>query len=201
MDNFDFKKYLAEGRMLKENTLKDDIKDFLDSIDIDNYQRSKDNDPDFENVDFDMDFFLDMYPKYAGKEEEIKSYLETSLNEVQLDPENQKLKDQYIDAYLSMAIDPYYYDEDAPSIVDIEKHAKEYEYEDTLKTIDNYNNPEIQGSRNTKASRDPLATKSPGNSIDNLYMRDPMQNLTKKGKMNKLDIDRLKMKIRQNLGM
>ena len=30
-------------------------------------------------------------------------------------------------------------------------------------------------------------------------MRDPMQNLTKKGKMNKLDVDRLKMRIRKNL--
>jgi hypothetical protein len=32
-------------------------------------------------------------------------------------------------------------------------------------------------------------------------MRDPLQNLTKKGKMNKLDVDRLKMKIKQNLGI
>ena len=74
MDNFDFKKYLAENKLI-ENTLKNDIKDFLDSIDIDNYQRSKDNDPDFENVDFDMEFFLDMYPEYAGKEEEIQQIL------------------------------------------------------------------------------------------------------------------------------
>lgn len=84
MDNFDFKKYLAENKLI-ENTLKNDIKDFLDSIDIDNYQRSKDNDPDFENVDFDMEFFLDMYPEYAGKEEEIQQILNNdkgaSLNE------------------------------------------------------------------------------------------------------------------------
>jgi hypothetical protein len=83
MDNFDFKKYLSENK-LTENTLKNDIKDFLDSIDIDNYQRSKDNDPDFENVDFDMEFFLDMYPEYAGKEEEIQQILTNkgaSLNE------------------------------------------------------------------------------------------------------------------------
>jgi len=123
------------------------------------------------------------------------------LNEVQLDPENQKIKDQYINAYLDMTVDPYYYDEDEPSIVDIENHAKEYGYEDTLRTIDNYNNPEIQGSRNSKAGEDPLARKAPGNSIDNLYMRDPMQNLTKSGKMNKLDVERLKMRIRKNLGI
>ena len=28
------------------------------------------------------------------------------LNEVQLDPENQKLKDYYIDAYLDMTVEP-----------------------------------------------------------------------------------------------
>jgi hypothetical protein len=83
MENFDFKKYLAESK-LTENTLSKDIEDFKNSIDIDNYQRSKDNDPDFENVDFDMEFFLDMYPEYAGKEEEIQQILNskgTSLNE------------------------------------------------------------------------------------------------------------------------
>jgi len=83
MENFDFKKYLAESK-LTENTLSKDIEDFKNSIEIDNYQRSKDNDPDFENVDFDMEFFLDMYPEYAGKEEEIQQILNskgTSLNE------------------------------------------------------------------------------------------------------------------------
>ena len=123
------------------------------------------------------------------------------LNEVQLDPENQKLKYRYIDAYLDMTIDPYYYDEDAPLSSEIENHAKEYGYEDTLKTIDNYNNSEIQDPRSKTSSEDPLARKAPGNSIDNLYMRDPMQNLTKSGKMNKLDVDRLKMRIKKNLGI
>ena len=134
---------------------------------------------------------------------DFKKYLAEGalLKEIQLDPENQKLKDQYINAYLDMTIDPYYDDEDAPLPSEIENHAKEYGYEDTLKTIDNYNDPEIQGPRSKTSSEDPLARKSPGNSIDNLYMRDPMQNLTKKGKMNKLDIDRLKMRIRKNLGM
>lgn len=87
MDNFDFKKYLAENKLL-EDTLSKDIKDFLDALEIDNYQRSKDNDPDFENVDFDMEFFLDMYPEYEGKEEEILKIInnkETPLNEAVLD--------------------------------------------------------------------------------------------------------------------
>ena len=74
MDNFDFKKYLSENK-LTENTLKNDIKDFLDSIDIDNYQRSKDNDPDYEEVEPTMEFFLDMYPEYEGREDEIMPFL------------------------------------------------------------------------------------------------------------------------------
>jgi hypothetical protein len=122
------------------------------------------------------------------------------LKEVQLDPENQELKDRYIDAYLDMTIDPYYYDEDAPLVSDIENHAKEYGYENTLRTIDKME--DVEKSRNQNfGNEDPLAKKTPGNSIDNLYMRDPMQNLTKSGKMNKLDVDRLKMRIRKNLSM
>jgi hypothetical protein len=133
---------------------------------------------------------------------DFKKYLAegTLLKEVQLDPENQKLKDQYIDAYLSMTMDPYYDDEGAPSISDIENHAQEYGYENTLRTIDKMEDVEQARNQNF-GNEDPLARKSPGNSIDNLYMRDPMQNLTKKGKMNKLDVDRLKMRIRKNLGM
>jgi hypothetical protein len=122
------------------------------------------------------------------------------LNEIQLDPENQKLKDYYIDAYLDMTVDPYYDDEDAPSITDIENHAQEYGYENTLRTIDRME--DVENARNQNlGSEDPLARKAPGSSIDNLYMRDPMQNLTKKGKMNKLDVERLKMRIRKNLAI
>ena len=122
------------------------------------------------------------------------------LNEVQLDPENQKLKDYYIDAYLDITVDPYYDDEDTPSISDIETHAKEYGYENTLRTIDRME--DVENARNQNlGNEDPLAKKAPGNSIDNLYMRDPMQNLTKSGKMNKLDVERLKMRIRKNLGI
>jgi hypothetical protein len=122
------------------------------------------------------------------------------LNEIQLDPENQKLKDRYIDAYLDMTIDPYYDDEDAPLVSDIENHAKEYGYENTLRTIDKMEDVEKVRNQNF-GNEDPLAQKAPGNSIDNLYMRDPMQNLTKSGKMNKLDVERLKMRIRKNLGI
>ena len=122
------------------------------------------------------------------------------LNEIQLDPENQKLKDRYIDAYLDMTIDPYYDDEDAPLVSDIENHAKEYGYENTLRTIDKMEDVEKVRNQNF-GNEDPLAQKAPGNSIDNLYMRDPMQNLTKSGKMNKLDVERLKMRMRKNLAI
>ena len=140
----------------------------------------------------------------------LKKYLAegTLLKEVQLDPENQKLKDQYIDAYLTLTIDPYAYEDSYdgsddfyyPDVEEIENHAKEYGYENTLRTIDRME--DVENARNQNfGNKDPLAKKAPGNSIDNLYMRDPMQNLTKKGKMNKLDVDRLKMMIKKNLGI
>jgi len=130
------------------------------------------------------------------------------LNEVQLDPENQKLKDKYIDAYLTLTIDPYAYEDNYdgsddfyyPDVEEIENHAKEYGYENTLRTIDKME--DVENARNQNfGNEDPLARKAPGNSIDNLYMRDPIQNLTKKGKMNKLDVERLKMRIRKNLAI
>ena len=136
----------------------------------------------------------------------VENKLTTSskiLNEVQLDPKNQELKNKYIDAYLTLTIDPYAFDDsddwmNAPSIEDIEDHAKKYGYENTLRTIDKME--DVENARNQNfGNEDPLAKKAPGSSIDNLYMRDPMQNLTKKGKMNKLDVDRLKMRIRKNL--
>jgi hypothetical protein len=208
MENFDLKKYLSEGILLKEGNhvteLEKDIKDFVRSIEDDNYQRSKDNDPDYEEVKPSVKFFKQTYPEYDKVPDEmIEPFLnegEGNLNEVQLDPENQKLKDHYIDAYLSMTMDPYYYDENEPDISDIENHAKEYGYENTLRTIDKMEDVERARNQNF-GNEDPLARKSPGNSIDNLYMRDPMQNLTKSGKMNKLDVDRLKMRIKKNLGI
>ena len=135
----------------------------------------------------------------------------TKLNEVKLDPENQELKDKYIDAYLTLTIDPYSYDDAFdgsddffwPDEREIEDHAKKYGYEDTLRTIDNMEDVRDARSKYTAGGpyNDPLKGKTPGTNVGNLMMRDPLQNLTKKGKMNKLDVDRLKMKIKQNLGI
>ncbi len=74
MENtFNLKQFLAEGKLLKENTLKNDIEDFKNSIEIDNYQRSDDD--DYEEAEADLEFFLDMYPEYKGREEEIQQIL------------------------------------------------------------------------------------------------------------------------------
>jgi len=140
----------------------------------------------------------------------FKKYLAEGalLKEVQLDPENQELKNKYIDAYLTLTIDPYAYEDNYdgsddfyyPDVEEIENHAKEYGYENTLRTIDKME--DVGNARNQNfGGEDPLTKKAPGNSIDNLYMRDPIQNQTKKGKMNKLDVDRLKMRIKKNLGI
>ena len=134
----------------------------------------------------------------------IREEIRKVLKEVQLDPENQKLKDEYIDAYVTLTIDPYAgeYDLDLPGTYEIEQHAKKYGYEHTLDTI--YKMPDVVAARDKYTmgvTSDPLASKKAGTNVSNLMMRDPMQNLTKKGKMNKLDVDRLKMKIKQNLGM
>jgi iron uptake system EfeUOB component EfeO/EfeM len=81
MSDFNLQKFLIENKMtrnsrlLKENNLRQDIEDFIDSIESDNYQRSKDNDPDYEEVEPTMEFFLDMYPEYEGREDEIKQFL------------------------------------------------------------------------------------------------------------------------------
>ena len=108
----------------------------------------------------------------------------------------------------AVTIDPYAYDDNYdgsddfyfPDRKEIEDHAKKYGYENTLRTIDRME--DVENARNQNlGNEDPLAKKAPGNSIDNLYMRDPMQNLTKSGKMNKLDVERLKMRIKKNLGI
>jgi hypothetical protein len=81
MDNFDLKKFLTESKMtrnsrlLAEGNLQQDVMDFLDSIESDNYQRSKDNDPDYEEVKPSIEFFLDLHPEYEGREEEIMPFL------------------------------------------------------------------------------------------------------------------------------
>jgi hypothetical protein len=81
MNDFNLKKFLIENKitrnsqLLSENSLRQDIEDFIDSVESDNYQRSKDNDPDFEQVEPTVEFFLDLYPKYKGKEDEIRQFL------------------------------------------------------------------------------------------------------------------------------
>ena len=138
----------------------------------------------------------------------IREEVRKVLKEAQLDPENQELKNKYIDAYLTLTIDPYSYDDAFdgsddfyfPDMEEIEAHAKMYGYEDTLRTIDKMEDVKVARMRNY-GEKDPLAGKAPDSPVGNLYMRDPLQNLTKKGKMNKLDVDRLKMKIKQNLGI
>ncbi len=86
--------------------------------------------------------------------------------------------------------------------VGLEIRAKKYGYEKTLRTIDKH--PDVTAIRDKYKmgpQDDPLRAKTPGTNVSNLMMRDPMQNLTKKGKMSKLDIDRLKLRIKQNLGL
>ena len=141
----------------------------------------------------------------------IKEEISKVLKEAQLDPENQKLKNKYIDAYVTLTIDPYAFDDNYdgsddfyfPDMEEIEAHAKEYGYEDTLRTIDKME--DVRSLRNkfsqSDNQEDPLKAKTPGTWVDNLSMRDPLMHLTKSGKMNKLDIDRLKLRIKKNLGL
>ena len=82
MEDFNLKKFLTENKMtrnsrlLAEGNLQQDVMDFLDSIESDNYQRSKDNDPDYEEVRPSVEFFLDLYPEYEGREDEIMQFLQ-----------------------------------------------------------------------------------------------------------------------------
>lgn len=150
--------------------------------------------------------------KDAGNMKLLKSIMSMSKSkivvEAQLDLKNQKLKDRYIDAYVTLTIDPYAFDEsddweNAPTYEDIKAHAKKFGYEDTLKTIDKME--DVRSLRNKFGpagnQEDPLKAKTPGTWVDNLSMRDPLMYLTKAGKMNKLDVDRLKLRIKKNLGL
>jgi hypothetical protein len=127
----------------------------------------------------------------------IKEEISNALSEAKMSPRDLALKKKYIDDYMSYVVDPYEYE--GTSIDNVENHAKKFGYENTLRTIDKMD--DVDSSRDNSPSADPLKTKQPGHSISNLMMRDPMKNLTKKGKMSKLDIDRIKMKIKQNLGL
>ena len=141
----------------------------------------------------------------------IKEEVRKVLKEAQLDPKNQELKNKYIDAYVTLTIDPYAFDDNYdgsddfyfPDMEEIKAHAKKYGYEDTLKTSDKME--DVRSLRNKFSQQgnheDPLKAKTPGAWVDNLSMRDPLMYLTKAGKMNKLDIDRLKLRIKKNLGL
>lgn len=152
--------------------------------------------------------FINNKMKKSELKQLIREEVRKVLKEAQLNPENQELKNKYIDAYLTLTIDPYSFDDAFdgsddfyyPDMEEIEAHAKKYGYEDTLRTIDKMEDVRVARMRNY-GEKDPLASKKPGTNVGNLMMRDPLQNLTKKGKMNKLDVDRLKMKIKQNLGI
>ena len=141
----------------------------------------------------------------------IREEVRKALKEAQLDPKNQELKNKYIDAYVTLTIDPYAFDDAYdgsddfffPDVDEIEAHAKEYGYEDTLRTIDNMEDVRLLRDKFSQPDNqtDPLKAKTPGIWVDNLSMRDPLMHLTKSGKMNKLDIDRLKLRIKKNLGL
>ena len=121
----------------------------------------------------------------------IREEIKRVLAEAQLDTVNQKLKKKYINDYLSYIIDPYEYGNyDETPIEKIEAHAKKYGYVDTLITIEKHSDVVAARSKYKMGSQDdPLASKA------------PVKNLTKKGKMDKRDVERLKMKIKQHLNL
>lgn len=70
-NSFNLKKFLAEGKLLKEdsiNNLKQDIQDFWDTLQDDASQ----SDGEY-NAKWDTDFFIEQYPEYEGRENEIDS--------------------------------------------------------------------------------------------------------------------------------
>jgi hypothetical protein len=67
MDNFDLKKFITEGKLLKEN-IEQDILNFW-GTQLDDAAQS---DGEY-GAEWDTDFFIDNYPKYKGREEEIDS--------------------------------------------------------------------------------------------------------------------------------
>ena len=67
MSNFDLRKYLAEGKLLREN-IEQDILDFWGTQQDDAAQ----SDGEYE-AEWDTQFFIEEYPEYKGKEEEINN--------------------------------------------------------------------------------------------------------------------------------
>jgi hypothetical protein len=78
MDNFDLKKYLAEGRLFKEEvvneTLEQDIQDFWDTLQDDAAQ----SDGEYE-AKWDTDFFIDQYPEYEDQKNEINNIVKSKI--------------------------------------------------------------------------------------------------------------------------
>jgi len=113
------------------------------------------------------------------------------LYEVQLSPVNQKLKEKYIEDYMSQVIDDHageYYD-DLADMDDIEAHAAKFGYTDTLRTIDRKVDTDLQNQRMKQRMKGP----------EDQYRREPV--ITKKGKMHKYDVDALKDKLKSKLGL
>jgi hypothetical protein len=129
--------------------------------------------------------------------QEFSDYLTSSfdspINEVELSRVDKKMKDKYIQDYISYVTsdEDSEFNDDIADLDTIEKHAEEFGYTNTLKTIDKMNNDYSQNS-NTK---DPLQRKAVGNN----FRREPV--ITKKGKMHKYDVEFIKDKIKSNLGL
>jgi hypothetical protein len=137
--------------------------------------------------------------KYSREElsDEFLNFLDSlnssPINEVGLNGMNKKLKDKYIQDYIEYVTsdEDSEFNDDIADLDTIEKHAEEFGYTNTLKTIDKMNNDYSQNS-NTK---DPLQRKAVGNN----FRREPV--ITKKGKMHKYDVEFIKDKIKSNLGL
>ena len=125
------------------------------------------------------------------------------IKEAQLDPVNQELKNKYIEDYMTLLISPEApdYDDEIADVDDIEAHAQEFGYEDTLRTMDKRFSSEFDGRGIPHGGFDPLQGKVVGNydRTTGTYRREPV--ITKKGKMHKYDVDFLKKKIKSNLGL
>lgn len=77
MENFNLKTFLSEGKLLKENpedTLKQDILDFWDTLQDDAAQ----SDGEYE-ASWGTDFFIEMYPEYEGREIEINKIVNSLI--------------------------------------------------------------------------------------------------------------------------
>jgi len=75
MDNFDLKKYLAEGKLhqpsnLNEN-LEQDVLDFWNQLQDD----AEESNGEYE-AEWDTIFFIEQYPEHEGKEEEINNIIQ-----------------------------------------------------------------------------------------------------------------------------